>query len=207
MYKAFGKRIFDFSMALIGFILLFPLFIILAIGLWITLKGNPFFTQSRPGKNEETFFIIKFRTMSNERDEKGELLPDNQRLTKIGAFIRRFSLDELPQLLNVIKGDMSLIGPRPLIVKYLPYYKESERIRHSVRPGITGLAQVSGRNNLNWDQKLQYDINYVKNLSFLLDAKILFLTIKKVFKTDDVVIAPIGTLIDLDEYRKNKSKK
>ncbi|WP_445381938.1 sugar transferase [Robiginitalea sp. IMCC43444] len=202
MYRAFGKRIIDFSMALVGFILLFPLFIILSIGLCITLKGNPFFVQARPGKNEETFFILKFRTMSNERDDKGEFLPDNQRLTKIGSLIRRSSLDELPQLLNVIKGDMSFIGPRPLLHRYLPYYTDKEKKRHSIRPGITGLAQVSGRNNLSWDLRLAKDVEYVEKLGPKIDMLIILKTIRKIIKSEDINVLPTTQMKDLDEERR-----
>jgi lipopolysaccharide/colanic/teichoic acid biosynthesis glycosyltransferase len=186
MYKLLFKRIFDLLVSLIGFIVLFPIFILLVLILLYINKGKPFFFQSRPGKNEKIFRIIKFKTMTDEKDENGDLLPDFERMTKIGDFIRKTSLDEIPQLLNVIKGDMSLIGPRPLIIAYLPLYNEEQAKRHNVRPGITGWAQVNGRNTITWKEKFKYDVYYVENLSFLLDVRILFMTIKKVLFRDGV---------------------
>lgn len=187
MYKHFFKRFFDFLISLIGFIVISPLFLILWISLSIANKGaGAFFTQKRPGKNEKIFKVIKFKTMTDERDAEGNLLPDVERLTKVGKFIRSTSLDEIPQLLNVIKGDMALIGPRPLLVQYLPLYNETQKRRHDVRPGMTGWAQVNGRNAISWQQKFEYDVWYVDNLSFGLDIKILFLTIKKVFKREGI---------------------
>lgn len=181
MYKTIFKRIFDFVSALLGLFLLSPLLVMVTIGLYFTNHGQPFFFQSRPGKNGVVFKIIKFKTMNNKKDKAGNLLSDGERLTKIGAFVRKTSLDELPQLLNVIKGDMSLIGPRPLLPEYLPLYNEVQKRRHEVRPGITGWAQVNGRNAISWTQKFGYDVWYIDNLSIVLDTKILFLTIKKVF--------------------------
>jgi len=186
MYKFIFKRIFDLVLSLIGFILLLPIFIIIILFLLYSNKGKPFFFQSRPGKDEKIFRIIKFKTMTDEKDEKGDLLPDFERMTKIGSFVRKTSLDEIPQLLNVIIGDMSLIGPRPLLISYLPLYNKEQAKRHNVRPGITGWAQVNGRNTITWKQKFAYDVYYVNNLSFLLDMKILFLTIKKVLIRDGV---------------------
>ena len=186
MYKFVFKRIFDLVLSLIGFILLFPVFILIVLILLYSNKGKPFFFQSRPGKNEKIFRIIKFKTMNDQKDEKGNLLPDFERMTKIGNFVRKTSLDEIPQLLNVIIGDMSLIGPRPLIISYLPLYNKEQAKRHDVRPGITGWAQVNGRNTITWKEKFAYDLYYVNNLSFLLDMKILFLTIKKVLLRDGV---------------------
>lgn len=181
MYNLFLKSIFDFFAAYLCLILLSPIYLIVTISLFFANQGKPFFFQTRPGKNEKLFQIVKFKTMNDRKDSDGNLLPDAQRLTKIGKFVRKNSLDELPQLLNVIKGDMSLIGPRPLLPEYLPLYNETQKIRHQVKPGITGWAQVNGRNTISWQQKFQYDVWYVENVSFLLDCKIVFLTIKKVF--------------------------
>ncbi|MEO6819310.1 MAG: sugar transferase [Ginsengibacter sp.] len=180
MYKNYLKRFLDFFVAFSAFIILFPLFILFTILLLIANKGKAFFLQSRPGKDERIFKVIKFKTMNDKTDKKGILLPDEKRLTGLGKFVRKTSLDEIPQLLNVIKGDMSLIGPRPLLVEYLPLYDDKQKIRHTVRPGITGWAQINGRNAISWEKKFEYDIWYVKNLSFVLDVKIFFLTIKKV---------------------------
>ena len=187
MYKNFFKRPLDFTLSLIGFIILSPVFGVL----WIVARiTNPrqrvFFTQVRPGKDERIFRVVKFKTMTDERDAEGNLLPDAQRLTKIGKLVRSTSLDEIPQLLNVIKGDMSLIGPRPLLVQYLPLYSPTQKRRHEVRPGITGWAQVNGRNAISWEQKFEYDVWYVENLSFLLDFKILLKTIYNVFKREGI---------------------
>ena len=181
MYKNFFKRFIDFLLALLGFLLLSPVFLLVCIGLCFANKGKPFFVQHRPGKNERIFQIIKFKTMNDKKDAEGNLLPDDQRLTAIGAFVRKTSLDEIPQLINVLKGDMSLIGPRPLLVQYLPLYNQEQKRRHEVRPGITGWAQVNGRNAISWKQKFEYDVWYVDNISFALDIRILFLTLKKVF--------------------------
>lgn len=186
MYKNIFKRLLDFTSALIGFILLSPVFIIVMIGLFFANQGKPFFFQTRPGKNETLFNIIKFKTMNDKKDSKGQLLSDSERLTKIGAFVRKTSLDEIPQLLNVIKGDMSLIGPRPLLIQYLPLYNDFQKQRHNIRPGITGWAQINGRNAISWSQKFEYDVWYVNNCSFFLDIKILFLTIKKVFISEGI---------------------
>ena len=187
IYKRYIKRIFDFILSLIGFIVISPMFIILWIWLTIVNKGaGALFFQERPGKDERIFKVIKFKTMTDERDASGNLLPDAQRLTKVGRFVRSTSLDEIPQLLNVIKGDMSLIGPRPLLVQYLPLYNDTQRRRHEVRPGITGWAQVNGRNAISWTQKFEYDVWYVDNISLSLDIKILVRTIKKVFKREGI---------------------
>ena len=202
MYKKNIKPALDFLIALIVFILLSPIFVVVTVGLWFANGGKPFFYQLRPGKGERIFKIIKFKTMNDRRDANGQLLPDAERLTKIGTFVRKTSLDEIPQLLNVLKGDMSLIGPRPLLVKYLPYYSKREQLRHTVRPGITGLAQVNGRNKLNWDDRLELDAQYVENLSFLLDIKILFRTIVNVLLRKDIAVG----YIDLDDYRKNRNE-
>jgi lipopolysaccharide/colanic/teichoic acid biosynthesis glycosyltransferase len=182
MYKHFFKRLIDFTLSLIGFIVISPIFIIVWVWLTIANKGaGALFFQERPGKDEKIFKVIKFKTMTDERDTSGKLLPDAERLTKVGRFVRSTSLDEIPQLINVIKGDMSLIGPRPLRTYYLPLYSEIQKRRHDVRPGITGWAQVNGRNTISWTKKFELDVYYVDNLSLLFDLKIFFLTIKKVF--------------------------
>lgn len=186
MYQSFFKRIFDFSLALLGFIFLSPIFIIVYIRLYIANHGKPFFFQIRPGKNERLFKIIKFKTMNDKKDAQGNLLPDAERLTPVGQFVRKTSLDEIPQLINVIKGDMSLIGPRPLLPEYLPLYNEHQKKRHKVRPGITGWAQVNGRNAISWEQKFDYDVWYVENLNFILDLRIIYLTFLKVFKSEGI---------------------
>lgn len=186
MYKPFFKRPTDFFAALFGLLVLSPLFLLVTVALFIANQGKPFFFQSRPGRGERIFRIVKFKTMNDRRDASGELLPDADRLTAIGSFVRKTSLDEIPQLINVLKGDMSLIGPRPLLVQYLPLYNETQRRRHEVRPGITGWAQVNGRNAISWQQKFAYDVWYVDNLSFGLDLKILFLTVKKVFVREGI---------------------
>lgn len=180
MYKDFFKRFLDFSIALLGFIIISPVFLVVMMGLAVANKGKPFFFQRRPGKEEKLFNIIKFKTMTDEKDLHGHLLPDEKRLTALGAFVRKTSLDEIPQLLNVIKGEMSLIGPRPLLPEYLPLYNEVQKRRHEVRPGITGWAQVNGRNAISWEQKFEFDVWYVDHISLFLDLKIIFLTLKKV---------------------------
>ena len=186
MYKAFFKRVIDFIVSLILLILVFPVTVIIGVLLVFQNKGTPFFFQDRPGKNEKRIQIIKFKSMTDEKDTQGNLLPDKDRLTPFGKFIRKTSLDELPQLINVLKGDMSLVGPRPLLFKYLPLYSEEQKRRHEVTPGITGWAQVNGRNNISWTKKFELDIYYVDNLSFLLDMKILWFTFAKVLKREGV---------------------
>lgn len=186
MYKNVIKPVLDFSIAIIIFFIMLPVFCLITLLLFIVNNGHPFFIQQRPGKNEKLFSIIKFRTMSNKKDVEGNLLPDNQRLTNVGKFIRSTSLDELPQLLNVIKGDMSLVGPRPLLPEYLPLYNELQRQRHTVRPGITGYAQVNGRNAISWEKKFELDIYYVKKSSFVLDSSILMKTIANVFSRKNI---------------------
>jgi len=186
MYKSLAKPLLDHLTAAVLLLLLSPILVVVTIALFIANNGKPFFFQKRPGKNERIFSIIKFKSMNDKKDETGSLLPDRERLTKVGAFVRKTSLDEIPQLINVLKGDMSLVGPRPLRVHYLPLYNEVQKKRHQVRPGITGWAQVNGRNAISWVQKFKYDVWYVENISLALDIKIVFLTIKKVFASKDI---------------------
>ena len=186
MYKTVFKPFLDFLISLIILLVISPLFLIITIVLMLYYKGNPFFTQERPGKNEKIFKIIKYKTMNDNKDLNGILLTDLERLNSIGYYLRKYSLDELPQLINVLKRDMSLIGPRPLLVEYLPFYDEQQKCRHNVRPGITGWAQVNGRNAISWEKKFEYDIFYVNNLSILLDIKIIKLTILKVIKKEGI---------------------
>ena len=186
MYAQYIKRPLDFCCALAAILAMSPLLLVLTVLGAVKMHGNPFFTQPRPGKGERIFRLVKFRTMTNERDAQGNLLPDEVRLNAYGKFLRSTSLDELPELFNILKGDMSLIGPRPLLVQYLPYYTETEKHRHDVRPGLSGLAQISGRNYVKWDQRLALDVQYVNSISFLEDIKIIFLTIKKVVCREDV---------------------
>ena len=185
MYKLL-KRFFDIISSLLALIVLFIPMLVLAIIGTLVMKGNPFFTQQRPGKNEKIFKLIKFRTMTNEKDENGNLLPDADRLTKYGEFLRTSSLDELPELFNIIKGDMSVIGPRPLLVKYLPRYNEHQHRRHEVRPGLSGWAQVNGRNTVSWEDKFNMDVEYVDNYSLIMDIKILIMTVKNVLKREGI---------------------
>ena len=205
MYSKFFKRVIDFTLSLIALLVLSPILLILVIIGAIAMKGNPFFTQMRPGKidkktgKEKIFKLIKFRTMSNAKDKNGDLLPDKVRLNKYGRLLRSSSLDELPELLNIIKGDMSIVGPRPLAVQYLPYYTDEERVRHSIRPGLTGWAQVNGRTAISWEQRFKFDIEYVEKMSLGFDIKILIQTVLKVFKRSDIVEA--GSQGDFDKYR------
>lgn len=186
MYKIFFKRVLDVLISVLGLMLLSPFFIIVLLLLIINNNGKPFFFQKRPGKNERIFEVIKFKTMNDRKDTNGNFLPDSERLTKVGEFIRKTSLDEIPQLINVLKGDMSLIGPRPLLPDYLDLYNEDQKKRHNVKPGITGWAQVNGRNTISWVKKFEYDVWYVENQSFLLDLKIFFKTFLKVFKSEGI---------------------
>ncbi len=186
MYKKIIKRLLDSFFAFIGLILFSPLIIIVAFFLMVSNKGTPFFFQKRPGKKEKIFKIVKFKTMNSLRDKEGNLLPDKDRITAAGQFVRKYSLDEIPQLFNVLIGDMSLVGPRPLIIEYLPIYNDIQKKRHDVKPGITGWAQVNGRNSITWNKKFELDVWYVKNMSFLLDLKIIGLTILKVLQKKDV---------------------
>ena len=203
MYKRYTKRIIDLFLSISGFIILLPLSFFIYIVLFFINDGKPLFFQPRPGKNEKIFNIMKFKTMTNKTDSGGKLLPDADRLTNFGNFLRKTSLDEIPQLLNIIKGQMSLIGPRPLRIRYLPYYTEKEQLRHTIRPGITGLAQISGRNFLPWDDRLKKDIEYVEKLSFRLDAFIFIKTISKVLSSKDVAIDSDSGMIDFVELRNN----
>lgn len=186
IYRRFIKRPLDFILSLIAIIVLSPIFLVVAILVKIKLGSPIIFKQERPGLNERIFTMYKFRTMTDARDENGDLLPDSVRLTKFGRFLRSTSLDELPELFNILKGDMSIVGPRPLLVQYLPLYNEHQRRRHEVRPGLTGLAQISGRNAISWEQKFDLDVQYVKNVSFIRDLKIIFITIKKVFVREGI---------------------
>ena len=201
MYAKFFKRVIDVILSFIAITVLLPIIILLAIFVAIFMKGNPFFTQIRPTKvnktgKEKLFRMIKFRTMTNERDENGDLLPDEKRLNGFGRVLRSTSLDELPELFNILKGDMSIVGPRPQLVRDMVFMSEEQRKRHSVRAGLTGLAQVSGRNNISWEQKLDYDLEYVDRITFGGDVKIIFKTVKKVFKREDTVRE--GTVSDMD---------
>jgi undecaprenyl phosphate N,N'-diacetylbacillosamine 1-phosphate transferase len=186
MYKIFFKRFFDVVIALITIVIFSPLLFLVFLLLLISNQGNPFFFQKRPGLNGEIFKVIKFKTMNDKRDAHGNLLPDDKRLTKLGIFIRKTSFDEGPQVINILKGDMSIIGPRPLLPEYLPLYNEQQKKRHDAKPGITGWAQINGRNAISWKKKFEYDVWYVQNMSFLLDVKIFFKTFLKVFKSEGV---------------------
>lgn len=202
IYENYLKRVMDFILSLIAIIIFSPLLVILSLIGLIAMKGNPFFSQSRPGKidkktgNEKIFKLIKFRTMSNEKDKDGNLLPDNVRLNSYGKFLRSTSLDELPSLINILNGDLSIVGPRPQLVRDMVFMNPVQRERHSVRPGLTGLAQVNGRNNITWEQKFEYDLIYIKDISFIGDIKIILQTIEKVLKRSDIVRE--GTMSDMD---------
>lgn len=201
MYKTFGKRFLDVLLSLTGFLLLLPLFLLITLCLFVANNGKPFFLQQRPGKGNRLFQVIKFRTMNDRKDAAGNLLPDAERLTATGAFVRKTSLDEIPQLLNVIKGDMSLVGPRPLLEEYLPLYNEEQIRRHEVRPGITGWAQVNGRNVISWPKRFALDIWYVDNISLALDIKIMWMTLSKVFKSEGI---SSGTSVTMEKFEGNQ---
>ncbi len=201
MYAKFFKRFFDFLLSLLALLILSPILLILTVLGAIIMKGNPFFTQLRPGKDEKIFKLVKFRTMTCEKDENGNLLPDADRLTKYGKFLRSTSIDELPELWNILKGDMSIIGPRPLVPQYLPYYTDEERHRHDVRPGLTGLAQINGRNTSIWEERFAYDLEYIKNITLIGDIKIIFLTVAAVLKRKDVTVRKSDGSMDFDKYR------
>lgn len=206
MYKNCIKRCLDFLLSLCGIIVLSPVLLVLCILVRVKLGSPVLFKQERPGRNEEIFTLCKFRTMTDKRNEKGELLPDEIRLTKFGRLLRSTSLDELPELFNILKGDMSIIGPRPLLVRYLPWYKESERHRHDVRPGLTGLAQVNGRNALGWEDRFAYDLEYVDHCSFMMDVKIIAMTVGKVLKRSGTLSGAEQTVEDFDIYRKKQQE-
>lgn len=203
MYAKFWKRIIDFVLSLGAFIVFLPVLAVLAAVGAIKMKGNPFFTQERPGKDEKIFRLIKFRSMTCEKDRDGNLLPDEKRLTKYGKFIRSTSLDELPELINIIKGDMSIVGPRPLLVKYLPLYNEEQRRRHDVRPGLTGLAQVNGRNAVSWEEKFRLDVEYVDNVTFSGDIRIIIDTVKVVFNRSGINSETSATM---EEFKGSEKK-
>lgn len=209
MYAKCFKRVIDFVLSLIALILLSPILIILTVVGTIAMRGNPFFVQSRPGKKgkdgkEKIFKLIKFRTMDDRRDKDGNLLPDEVRLNKYGRWLRKTSCDELLELINILVGDMSIVGPRPLAVQYLPFYTSIERERHSVRPGLTGLAQASGRNSLSWEEKFQYDLEYVNNVTLKNDINIMLKTINIVLKREDIGVRGTEVLVDFDTYRKQQ---
>ena len=205
MYKKCFKRVIDFVLSLISLIILSPILFVLIILGTVFMRGNPFFTQERPGKDEKNFKLIKFRTMDNQKDKDGNFLPDNIRLNKYGRFLRSTSLDELPELINIIKGDMAIIGPRPLLPRDVAYMSIKQHKRHNVRPGLTGLAQCSGRNSMNWDEKLSTDVEYVDNISLLLDGKIFVKTVLKVLKREDVEFDE-GADMDLKDWNELKRK-
>ncbi len=208
LYKPFFKRFYDFVLSLLAIVVLSPLLLILTIAGAIAMRGNPFFTQLRPGKkgkngNEKIFRLIKFRTMSNKKDTEGNLLPDAQRLNKYGKFLRSTSLDEIPELINILKGDMSIVGPRPLLVKYLPYYTVEERHRHDVRPGLTGYSQVHGRNAISWEERFRFDVFYIEQYSIWLDIKIIFGTVFSVLKRSGISSATSETM---EEFKRTKTR-
>ena len=204
IYEKYIKRLFDILISFSVLLIFSPILLIVALMVRVNLGAPVIFKQARPGKDEKIFYMYKFRSMSDARDEAGNLLPDSERLTKFGRLLRSSSLDELPELFCILKGDMSLIGPRPLTVAYLPYYTEEERVRHSVRPGLTGLAQVNGRNNLSWEERFAYDIEFVKNISLKMDISILLKTVGKVLKSEDIVVCGENQLRDFDVERKEK---
>ena len=207
MYAKYFKRMLDFILSLIALIILSPILLIVAILVRIKLGSPIIFKQQRPGKDEKIFTLYKFRTMTDKKDENGNLLPDSERLTKFGKLLRSTSLDELPELINILKGDMAIVGPRPLLVEYLPYYTEEEKRRHDVRPGLTGLAQVNGRNSISWEEKFKYDVQYVKKITFLGDLKIILKTVKKTVKREDILVGKefkVGKFIDQRIEKQNR---
>ncbi len=204
MYAKYIKRILDFVLSLVALIVLSPVLLIVAILVRVKLGSPVIFKQQRPGKNEKIFTLYKFRTMTDKKDENGNLLPDSERLTKFGKFLRSTSLDELPELVNILKGDMAIVGPRPLLVEYLPLYNEEQKHRHDVRPGLTGLAQVSGRNSITWEEKFNDDLEYIEKISILEDIKIIFTTIGKVFKREGISQENNATM---EKFKGNKMEK
>ncbi len=212
MYEKFFKRLLDFVLSLLALIVLSPLLLVLTVAGTIAMQGNPFFVQPRPGKkdkngNEVIFNLLKFRTMTNQKDQNGNLLPDDKRLTAYGRLLRATSLDELPQLLNIIAGDMAIVGPRALAAQYLPYYTKEESRRHDVRPGLTGLAQVSGRNGLKWEEKFSFDVEYADNITFKRDISIILKTVQTVFMRENIGMRGAETLVDFDKYRREQMEK
>lgn len=207
MYERFVKRIFDIVLSFVAIIVLSPLILFLTLIGCVKMKGNPFFIQKRVGQHKKVFKLIKFRTMTNERDDKGELLPDDIRLIPYGRFLRSTSLDELPELFNIIKGDMAIVGPRPLLVIYLPWYSTEQSRRHEVRPGLTGYAQINGRNLVGWDERFDMDIEYVEKISFLFDLKIIVLTVRTVLNREGISSATSETMEGFVEYCKKKGRK
>ena len=207
LYQNYFKRFLDMILSGVAIICLSPVMFVVAILVKVKLGSPVIFSQERPGKNEKLFRLYKFRTMTDERDKKGNLLSDEDRTTRFGRLLRTTSLDELPELVNIFKGDMSIVGPRPLLVRYLSYYKDEERIRHSVRPGLTGLAQINGRNNLGWDERLSLDVNYVRNISFINDCKIILKTVVKVLKRSDIATGEQLLMENLDVERARMQRK
>lgn len=201
IYRRFFKRPMDFILSLMAIIVLSPVLIIVGVLVRVKLGSPVLFKQKRPGLNEKIFTMYKFRTMTDEKDENGELLPDSVRLTKFGRMLRSTSLDELPELINILKGDMSIVGPRPLAVQYLPYYSETERMRHLIRPGLSGLAQINGRNTATWEDRFNYDVKYVNEITFLGDLKIIFQTVLKAIQRSDIGERGVNALMDFDKYR------
>ena len=206
MYAKYIKRILDFILSLIALIVLSPVLLVVAILVRIKLGSPIIFKQQRPGKDERIFTLYKFRTMTDKKDENGNLLPDSERLTKFGKVLRSTSLDELPELVNILKGDMSIVGPRPLLVEYLPLYSEEQKHRHDVRPGLTGLAQVSGRNSLSWEEKFNDDLQYIKHITFFEDMKIIFMTVAKVFKREGIAQEGNATMEKFTGNKENKKE-
>lgn len=204
MYEKFFKRIIDFILSLLGIIILSPIFIILIVSGTFFMRGNPFFTQLRPGKDEKIFRLIKFRTMDNRKDSNGNLLPDDVRLNRYGKFLRSTSLDELPELFNILKGDMAIVGPRPQLVRDMVFMNSEQRMRHRIRQGLTGLAQVNGRNGISWEDKFKYDLEYVQNVSFLYDLKIILRTLETVIKKDGITMDDMATAMDYGDYLLNR---
>jgi len=200
MYLKIWKRVFDFTLSLIGLIVLSPILIILSLIGAVVMRGNPFFTQIRPGKDEKLFKLVKFRSMTNKKDGDGNLLPDEQRLTRYGRFLRSTSLDELPELWNILKGDMSIVGPRPLLVRDMVFMSDKQRKRHTVRQGLTGLAQANGRNGVTWEEKLAYDLQYIENITFVGDLKIVLKTVVSVFKREGINEENMATAEDFGDY-------
>lgn len=207
MYKKYFKRIFDICFSIIAIVCFIPIYVVVGVGIAINLGCPIIFKQKRPGRDEKIFTIYKFRSMSNKKDKDGKLLSDKDRLTKFGRVLRNTSLDELPELFNILKGDMSIVGPRPLAVEYIGYYNEYESRRHSIRPGLTGLAQINGRNTINWEERFKYDIDYVDNITFINDIKIILLTIMKVFKKEDITVSGTTNIKDFHIYRQEQIRK